>query len=280
MPSIDRRLPVIYPKHINRYLECPERYYHEFVERRRVEQPFSSALTKGIALHHILNDAAVEYQNPPFPPFPAVPANLRERAEALIPRPPYSSDLAWNVDVEAVVEQVKYGISYLDGEARVLASEATYQYPYQRGRDCPPFVLAAKVDLVLLRHDAEGQPYLDVVDFKSGTGLKADAIQELAGRVVVKTNADRRFGVPYAYVQNTTVYVGARAVRSEVLDAEECGRRWSQTKQVVAAIIQGTDWSPNPSPRCDWCPFFNNGCSLTPEGGDDELGDWLDRVAD
>ncbi len=122
-------------------------------------------------MHQILNDAAVEYRRQG-----TVPANLRERAEALVPLSPYPSDLAWCADVESVVEQVKFGIAYLDGEASVLASEATYQYPYQRGRDCPPFVLAAKVDLVLLRHDIEGQPYLDVVDFKSGASLKADTI--------------------------------------------------------------------------------------------------------
>ena len=274
MPTNSNSLPIIYPKQINLYLQCPERFFHERVERQKIDQPFSPALTKGIALHQILNDAAVEYRRQG-----TVPANLHERAEALIPRAPYLSDLAWNADVESVVEQVKYGIAYLDGEARVLASEATYQYPYQRGQECPPFVLAAKVDLVLLRHDAEGQAYLDVVDFKSGTSLKADAFQELAGRIVVKQNADRRFNVPYAYVQNTTVYVGARAVRSEVIADEECGRRWSQAKQVVTAIIQGSDWSPTPSPLCEWCPFFNNGCSLTVEDGDD-LGAWLDRVAD
>ncbi|MDP9354732.1 MAG: PD-(D/E)XK nuclease family protein [Chloroflexota bacterium] len=275
MPTTHNSLPIIYPKHINLFLQCPERYFHERVERQKIDQPFSPALTKGIALHHILNDAAIEHRRQG-----TVPANLRERAEALVPRSPYPSDLAWNSDVEAIVEQVKYGISYLDGKARVLASETTYQYPYQRGQGCPPFILAAKVDLVLLRRDAEGQPYLDVVDFKSGASLKADAIQELAGLIVVNKNADRRFAIPYTYIQNTTVYVGAGAVRSEVLDDEECGRRWNQSKQVVKAIIEGSDWAPNPSPLCEWCPFFNNGCSLTVEDGDDDLREWLDRVAD
>ncbi|MDP9469876.1 MAG: PD-(D/E)XK nuclease family protein [Chloroflexota bacterium] len=275
MPTTHNSLPIIYPKHINLFLQCPERYFHERVERQKIDQPFSPAMTKGIAVHQILNDAAVEYRR-----HGTVPANLVERAEALVPRSSYPSDLAWCADVESVVAQVKFGIAYLDGEACVLASEATYQYPYQRGRDCPPFALAAKVDLVLLRHDADGQPFLDVVDFKSGTSLRADTIQELAGRIVVEQNAERRFGLPYAYVQTSTVYVGVGAVRSEVLDAEECGRRWSQTKQVVAAIVNGNDWEPNPSPMCEWCPFFNNGCSLTVEDGDDDLGEWLDRVAD
>ncbi len=171
MPANNTPLPIIYPKQINLFLQCRERYFHERIERQKIDQPFSPALSKGIALHQILNDAAVEYRRQG-----TVPANLRERAEALVPRSPYPSDLAWCADVESVVEQVKFGIAYLDGEASVLASEATYQYPYQRGRDCPPFVLAAKVDLVLLRHDIEGQPYLDVVDFKSGASLKADTI--------------------------------------------------------------------------------------------------------
>ena len=43
------RLPIFYPSHIKLYLDCPERYYHKHVERRRGIEPFSRDLARGIA---------------------------------------------------------------------------------------------------------------------------------------------------------------------------------------------------------------------------------------
>jgi hypothetical protein len=268
-------LPILYPTHLNLFRQCPERYHKERIERRKIAREFSPALAKGIAVHQLLNDGVSEYQRQG-----TLPANLRDRAEAALPRALYPSAFAWEVDVAAIVAEVKYGLSYLDGVAVVLATEATYQFRYQGGADCPPFVLAAKVDLVVHHRDDDGQPSLDVIDFKSGASLKIDPIQELAARIVVKQNAVR-FGVEYAAIRTTTIHLGAKVVRSEVLDADECRRRWSDVKGAAAAILTGTDWSPTPSPLCEWCPFFGNGCSIA--GGDDDGGDlstWLDSVAD
>ena len=281
MPT-NGRLPIFYPKHISLYRQCPERYFHEYVERRRYDQAIGPALAKGIAAHEVLGGVALAYERAIADRHAAaLPIDLLPRVEGALRRDPYPSEAAWRLEVASLVEEVKYGVSLLDGEARVLASEATFQYPYERAEACPPFVLAAKVDLVLLRRDADGEPYLDVVDFKSGKSLKADPIQELAARIVVKQNAASRFGVEFAYVQSTTVYLGACATRSVVLDRDECGRRWQEVKAIVAAIIAGANWHPNPSPLCEWCPFFNDCCSLTPGGdGIDELGGWLDGAAD
>lgn len=275
------RSPILYPTHINLYLQCPERYYHERIERRRADQVFSPALAKGIAIHEILASLAAAYQHAmDHGDGPAVPIDLVCRAEAALPRARYGSELAWRADVEAVVGAAKNGVSYLDGEARVLATEATYQFPYLQGKDCPPFTLAAKVDLVLHRRDANGQWYLDVVDYKGGTSVRVDPIQELAARIVVKQKA-HRFNVDYAYIQSTTLFVGVGVINSDVLSTEECGNRWSQMKQAVAGMLGGHTWRPNPSPLCEWCPYFNKGCSLTPElGVAEDIATWLDGAAD
>lgn len=279
--AIQTRTPLIYPTHINTYLQCPERYFHERIERRRPDQEFSPALMKGIATHEILANAAVAYQQGiDHGEGPVVPSDLLQRAEHALPRTGYSSELAWRADVEAVVESIKNGLSYLDGEALVLATEATYQFPYLRGEDCPPFTLAAKVDLVLHRQDAHGLPYLDVVDFKGGASVRTDPLQELATRIVVKQNADR-FNVDYSYIRSTTLFVSAGVTVSDVLSVEECGQRWAKMKEAVSGMLQGISWPANPSPLCEWCPFFNNGCSLAPkENTAEEVGAWLDGAAD
>ena len=37
MKSTNDRKPILYPKHLNLYVQCPERYYHERVARKRPE---------------------------------------------------------------------------------------------------------------------------------------------------------------------------------------------------------------------------------------------------
>ena len=255
--------PILYPKHLNLYAQCPERYYHERVKRQKTDQAKGTALARGIAVHHVLSDVANEYET-----FiqehgvPAVPSDLVLRAERALPRDPYPDEAAWASDLKALIAEVQYGVAYLDGEARVLATEATFQYPYGGSDECPRFVLAVKVDAVLLRHDADGRVFLDIVDWKGGNGLRHDPIQELACRIAVQYNAKRQFDVAPAYFQSTTVYVSAKAHRSVVIPPSEGLERWSELKQLVAGIVLAADWTPNPSPLCEWCPFFGNGCSL------------------
>src|SRR5829696_7448369 len=100
---------ILYPKDFTLYDQCPEKYRRERIEKVRFDTGFNPALTIGIAVHTILNDAATEYrlQN-------TIPADLYPRAEALIPRSPYPTDQAWLIDVESVVGAVKIGLTYLD----------------------------------------------------------------------------------------------------------------------------------------------------------------------
>jgi len=269
------RLPILYPKHLNLHADCPERYYHEQVEKQRPDQGYSPALAKGIAVHAILDAAAAEYRLQH-----SVPADLYPRAETLVPRAQYPSDEAWWADIEAVVEAVKVGLPYLDGEVQVLATEATYQYRYEKANGCPPFVLAAKVDLVLLRRAEDRRVLLDIVDWKTGASLRRDPFQEVASRIVVAACAAQRFSVAYDAIQTTTVFLGAHAMQSGVLADVECQRVWGEMKGIAAAILAGKEFPPNPSPLCQYCPFFGGVCSLAARPNlPDGLGDWLDGAA-
>jgi hypothetical protein len=65
-----------------------------------------------------------------------------------------------------------------------------------------------------------------------------------------------------------------------VIPSSEGQQRWSDLKQLVAGIVHAGDWTPNPSPLCEWCPFFGNGCSLGVQTSQtDEVTNWLDAVA-
>jgi PD-(D/E)XK nuclease superfamily len=274
MPTGQHRIRTFWPKQLNLYHECPERYFHERIERRKGEVSSNLAMTKGIAAHQVLGDIADHYRN-----HGAVPSDLSERTRKALPRSEYPSEESWVNDLETAAQEVEYGTTVFDGNGTVLASEQTFKYLYKHGRSCPPFELAARVDLVMLRDDDEGKPFLDVMDFKGGAG-KDDLIQRLASRIVVKNHADEvGFGVPFDYIQNSTVLTGQGATRSVKLDLDDLRRGWELIKKIVGAIIDAADWHPIRSPLCEYCPYYIDGCSIAPDpDGPDELGEWLDGV--
>jgi len=264
--------PMFFPNHLTSYHQCPERYYWDRVKGRRKEFPPGPELIRGIAIHDALNEIAKHYQK-----HGVVPTDLAERVQRVLPRRAYPSPHTWEQDIESVVNEVEFGATVFDGDGKVLSSEAIYDYHYKRGQDCLPFVLAAKVDLVMLRQDSDGKPFLDVMDFKSGSG-NVEPIQELACRIVVKNHANS-FGVAFDYIQNSTVRTRVGKIEPTILDDDDFRKGWRQITQIVSSLIEGSDWHPIRSPLCEWCPYYMDGCSIAPDGGgDDPLGDWLDGV--
>ena len=84
----------------------------------------------------------------------------------------------------------------------------------------------------------------------------------------------------YAYIRSSTIFLAAQSTRSDVLTRDYVQETWREIKQVVSAILAAQEWSPTRSTLCEWCPFYGNGCSLDPTGGEgDALAEWLDGAA-
>src|SRR5829696_8089693 len=100
MTSQNGRKPILYPKHLNLYAQCPERYYHERVARQRRETNAGTALVRGIAVHEALSEIARDYET--FyqqAGVPSVPSDLHARAGRALSRESYPCDDAWKDDV-------------------------------------------------------------------------------------------------------------------------------------------------------------------------------------
>jgi hypothetical protein len=264
-----RRLPIFYPSQLNVYLECPEKYYHRYVLRRRVSEPFSRALARGTAVHAVLADCFRTFQEQQ-----AFPINLRERVDFHLPEAGYPADQAdcWPDDAADVLAQVKWMLAWFDGSARVVGIEETLAYRHGGGSDCDPFLLRAKVDLVLAHSDGT----LQHLDFKTGR-VQRDPIQEVVARIVVAA----RYGEEHPTIQTTTLFLGEQHEETEVLTREECRETWQTIKRTVQAILTTTSWHPVASPLCAWCPYFDNGCTLTPAARETApTAEWLDGVLD
>ncbi len=261
------RPAVFYPSHLTLYRQCPERYFHKYVERRKVAEPFSPALARGNVAHAILAECFDQYRRQR-----TFPIDLQERVEALLPPLPYPDDRAWRFDVATVLDHVKFALMEFDGTSRLLATEGTYDYPYPGGRDCPPFILRAKVDRVL--HHPDGG--LEHTDYKTGREQAIDPIQNVASRIVVRHN----FGGDYAYIRSSTMFLASLSTRSDDLTREQVQVTWREIKQTASAILSATEWPPVRSALCEWCPFYGSGCSLDPAAGEgDAMAEWLDGAA-
>ena len=264
---ISPRMPVFYPSQLALFQQCPERYYHKYIERHRVKEPFSPALARGIAAHRVLAACFEEYRQAQ-----TFPTNLRERIEASLPRLQYPDERSWRGEVDTVLDQVKFGLMQFDGTAEVLAVEGAFDFPYPGNGDCPPFTLRAKVDLVL-RHADGG---LEHIDHKTGRGQEIDTLQNVAARIVVR----QQFPEPAPYVRSTTLFLASQSSRSDELTRVQVQETWREIKALARGTLEAKAWPPVRSTLCEFCPFYGNGCSLDPAQGDgDAMAEWLDGVA-
>lgn len=268
MPNTFRpRTPVFYPSQLSLYRQCPERYFHKYVERRKVVEPFSPALVRGIAAHELLAYCLEEFRDQG-----TFPINLLDRIAARLPRLQYPDEAAWRGEVETVLANVRFALLDFDGSAQVMATEATLDYPYPGTNDCPPFTLRVKVDRVL--RNADGG--LEHGDYKTGRDLAVDAIQNVASRIVVRHN----YAGLYPYVRSSTHFLAAQATRSDELTREQVQETWGEIKRTVRSVLAGRNWQPKRQVLCEWCPFYANGCSLDPAAGaGDAMAEWLDGAA-
>jgi hypothetical protein len=201
--------------------------------------------------------------------------HIRERVEFHLDKLQYPTDLdtARAEDTENVTAQVKWVLSEFDCATEVVGVEQTLGY-YYRGTDaCAACLFRAKIDLLLAHTDGT----LEYVDFKGGK-VKPDPIQEVISRIVVAAE----FGKHYPEIRTTTLFVAAKKRVSAVLEREACREAWETIKRAAAEIRSGlAAWDPSPSPFCTACPYFNNGCSISPEcNGADHVAVWLDGDRD
>jgi hypothetical protein len=232
MPAKQRR--TFYPTHLSTYEKCPERYYHQYVEKRPIPIDFVElALERGRAIHRVLYDVALEFME-----HESLPTDIPKRASVALKRAPYSSDGEWRKDLEIVIRDIKFGLGLFDGTAQVLAAEKEYFRDFPETNQDPFFVLAAKVDLVLRRVDEDGLVFLDVVDFKSGTGT-TNPVQEFICRTVVEKNA-LRLRAPFNYLRSTTVRTGIGEVVAWEGDDQELDYLRQHVKNLVKAVLTDT----------------------------------------
>jgi hypothetical protein len=246
---------------------CPHQYFLKYVQKLKVPETFSPDLACGNAAHTVLHGVLDVYRKTG-----GYPINLRERVEDALPSEPYPDGAAWAVDVDRVLRWVKGALTSIDETARVIAVERWMEYPFPGNRDCPPFRLRHRVDLVLEHEDGA----LEHRDWKAGKSADVDALQHIAARVVVRHGFS-----DHPRIFSSTVFLTHGVVQIDELTREQVGVQWQRMKQIVTQIMAEQDWHPVSNVLCPWCPYYQRGCSLygSPDEGPDATTDWLEGAA-
>ncbi len=262
--------PQLYtPSSLSLYQGCPERYRLAKVDRQRVVEPFSPALSRGKTIHSVLAECLEAARDRGV-----LPSDLANRVQEAHPRQGYADILAWDADAVAITAQVAYGLRHLTAGVRIVDVEVFHRWTFPGDALTPSFILGARADLILAGVDAEGQHYLDVIDWKSGAGRGVDLLQEVALRIVTR----HAFGSEPDYIINTTIFVEQERSYAIVRDDATCRGVWRQIKGIVGAIERDRLFPPRPNARCPYCPYFGNGCLLDqPQAtGTDQTATWLE----
>jgi hypothetical protein len=251
-----KQLRRLYPSHLETFQQCRRRFHLKVVERHPVDQPFGAALAKGNVAHEVLKICGREWMESS-----SMPADLRSLVAARLSLVDYASEVAWERDVDEIVEWVKYGLSSLDPHATILGVEQFLERTFRPEDGSTPIPLGAVIDLLLLRTDSTGKKYIEIVDYKTGKNLDASLFAPVISRFVVKPLVTKHLpGDEFAPVVFTELYLAKRHVRTSEMTLKRCLRDWEEVQRTLAAITAESTWAPTPSPLCAWCPFNGNGC--------------------
>ena len=159
-----------------------------------------------------------------------------------------------------IVGWVKYGLSYIDPAAVILGAELFLKREYPGDDEIDAFPVGAVLDLVLLRRDDQDEPFLEVIDYKSGRSAWGNPLAPVIARFVLKQLIAKHLPAGcFGRVVYTELYVSEHVPRHLELDLPLCLERWEEVKRLVAEIGTEDEFPPSPSPWCRFCPFNGNG---------------------
>lgn len=250
----------ISPTALKSYNRCPHRVRLRYLEKVPEPKSFSVNLSKGRITHDLLAMSAKRivqglgdldddwfYQN----------------ACRRLPRWEFPSDEALASHARHIADWVGWVLRYLDRTAVYLRIEKGEHRDLPWGPAGARLTLATRPDLVLLRTDDTGEPYIDVIDYKTGR-QGADtpddlvpvfmryALTEFLKTVVEDTQAIR--------MQFTWLWLetGEAEVTDLSLDASLAA--WASLTDNVARLMAEREWPAQPSGGCHYCPYNGDAC--------------------
>lgn len=252
------RQVAISPTAIRHYTTCPHRIRLQYIEKRKSPYVYNLFLDQGNIAHNLLAEVAHRRRN-----------KLAQRSEdemwdrtfRRLPRNEFPSRVAHESAANDVMGWVRYGISRLDEHAEILIVEKPEKrtWPWPGGS---ALTITTRPDAILLRTGLDGEQFVEIIDYKTGSKEYVDEIPPVTMRYVFKKlfsgiSADTRS----LQMQFTYVWLAHRETHEIPLTPEYCQTEWERVTGVIGQLLTEREWQPQPSHLCHYCPFNGNACT-------------------
>jgi RecB family exonuclease len=256
------------PSSIKGYEACPHRIRLQYIERRKTPFGDNLHLEQGNAAHHLLAEIAHRHRHDK--PQRSVD-EMYTRAFHRLPKRYFPSRIAHEAAAEEVMRWVDYGVACLDRRADILAVEKPGRRTLPVPRAGVRLELTTRPDLILLRTDPEGERFVDIIDYKTGSKEWVDEIPPVTMRFVFKELFKGISPDTLALrVQFTYVWLAHRETHVIHLTPEYCETAWAQVTGVIERLVTEREWPAQPSGLCHYCPYNGHGCDALARAGEDD----------
>ena len=248
----------ISPSVLKTYRDCAHRVRLQYLDR--VTQPPITRIdfTKGNATHTALKQVAEKLARGDEPP---TDEQVLAKVRRDLPRHGFPSDEEWDAHVREVLRWARYGREYIQRPTIVdwLQVEKPLKRSWNLFRNTPPFTITARPDLIVLHDDSE--PWIEIIDYKTGSKW-FDEMPALVLRLVARETLDNLVGnVDHTRVRFTYLWLDHRDMDVIDLTSEYIDYYWRDVEDGMRALARESEWAPNPSPRCHYCPWFGTTCT-------------------
>lgn len=256
------------PSKLKDYTTCPHRVRLQHVDQVPGRQEWSHNLEEGKIAHAILADAAKRLRA-------RVPLRTHDDMLAWIrralPSHRFPSEAAHEASVRRIERWVRYGLDQLDPEAQFLNIENPRSRSFPMEAVNARLTISTRPDLILLRLDDEGVPFVDIVDYKTGS-VWVDDIAPITMRFVFKellqkvTSDTRNLPVRFTYV-----FLEHGETEVVPLTPAYCETAWNDVLALAERLVLEREWPARPSNFCHYCQYHEWLCDArgqqeTPDG--------------
>ncbi len=247
----------ISPSALKSFNTCPYRVRLQYLDQVPKPPIFNLFLTMGNIAHQLLAQSAtlISRGQPVLPE-----ETLFEMAFRRLPPWQFPTEVAREGHTRDILRWVLYGIGHLDRDADYLKIERMGHREVAWQPDGMRLTVVTKPDVVLLRTDDDGERFVEIIDYKTGS-RRIDDIPPVVMRYVLKDVFKAIVPDPSQLRMVFTYLWLDSGMRDEIpLTLEYSEAAWAAVVENIERLMNEREWPAQPSFLCNYCPYKGAPC--------------------